>query len=322
MRRYSSDPNSPDNPASPYYKSRHIYEKHVIHDGRPVYKPIQSKIEWIQSPQENMGYAEMITTFKLGKTEILGASLPGIVQKVTLQFTFTGKARTSYLMTRAFFNANQKNMKFAFQGDISNWMRNFLFTSPPLQAGMKNVTATLTSPEGNEFPGVSMTVNGKQASTDYSEAVNNTVSSDGVATLSASSSSENSTTSISLSSDEPFTIVFTFSAKEIKGDYGKTDFDGELEVEVSVTYNPIPPAAPTEQSEASSVSSRLVAGGNSSINQNKADALGNIIHGDLLAAGAVIGTSVLVIRFGATVLRAVITFGEVAFTLAGAWAAP
>jgi hypothetical protein len=57
MRRYSTDPNSPDNPHSLDYEPTFIYEKHVTHGGGPICKPIETPLK---SPNDD--YYKFVST--------------------------------------------------------------------------------------------------------------------------------------------------------------------------------------------------------------------------------------------------------------------
>jgi hypothetical protein len=220
VRNYSTDLNSPDCPSSFAFKPTHVYELHIMSgNGEPVQKPTQTKAQWIESPQPNMGYAEMEMSVTLAETQIPRTQIPSTINQASLKLTFKGKARSKELMTHTFFNGQVKFKNLAFQSDLKSWLGEFTGSTSPIDAITHAVTATLTFPpiDGQSS---SVSVNGK-----------------GDMTASSTSTVEGATAQVSVSTDQPFTIVFTFSPRPVKGEYKQTDFEGELEVELSVTYN-------------------------------------------------------------------------------------
>ncbi len=301
MRNYSTDPKSPDCPSSFAFKPTHVYELHIMPGNRgPVQKPTQTKAQWIQSPQPNMGYAEMEVSVTLAETQIPRAKIPSTINQASLKLTFKGKARSKELMTQTFFNGQVKFKKLAFQSDIKSWLGEFTGSTSPIDAVTHAVTATLTFPpiDGQSS---SLSVNGK-----------------GDMTASSTSTVDGATAQVSVSTNQPFTIVFTFSPRPVKGEYKQTDFEGELEVELSVTYNPSALRAAGQASApiATDPGMRAVS------DQDKVESwFENKVfsHAPVIASGA--GVAAMVIVFREVIADAITALGDVTFALA-AWAAP
>ena len=203
-------------------------------------------------------------------------------------------------MTQTFFNGQVKFKKLAFQSDIKSWLGEFTGSTSPIDAVTHAVTATLTFPpiDGQSS---SLSVNGK-----------------GDMTASSTSTVDGATAQVSVSTNQPFTIVFTFSPRPVKGEYKQTDFEGELEVELSVTYNPSALRAAGQASApiATDPGMRAVS------DQDKVESwFENKVfsHAPVIASGA--GVAAMVIVFREVIADAITALGDVTFALA-AWAAP
>jgi hypothetical protein len=223
MRNYNADPNSPDCPTNSAFKPTHVYEFHIVNGGGgPVQKPTQTKAQWVQSPQPNMGYAEMEISVSLPETEFPSSALPNTIELVSLQLSFTGKAKSSILMTQIFFDGNQQFFPLSFQSDIKSWLGQFEVsaTIDPLSLG---VSAAMISPPGSN----------SLVSTSIS------IDADGRVVAGVGAEINGNEADVSIASDKPMTIIFTFSPHPVTDDYGKTSFEGQLEAELSVTFYPI-----------------------------------------------------------------------------------
>jgi len=247
MRRYSADPNNSDNPASPYYEPKYTYEFHVIHRGGPLFKPTQKPEEYALNPQPNMGYAVIGMDFSVPETFFPTPVLPNTLEMATLTMTFKGTAKSKILMTQTFFNANQKNIKIGFQADVDNWLKQFKYVLAINQSSPELSGAKITEGLDDEFNSTQTSASTEEISRGSYENFGNKVESKNSATLSrgdsidvsAGSNIDGNNSSLSWSSTKPTTITFTFAPKSVSGQYGKTNFEGELEAKLQVTLYPI-----------------------------------------------------------------------------------
>lgn len=304
MRNYSTDSSSPDCPSSFAFKPTHVYELHIMSgNGEPVQKPTQTKAQWIESPQPNMGYAEMEVSVTLAETQIPRTQIPSTINQASLKLTFKGKARSKELMTHTFFNGQVKFKNLAFQSDLKSWLGEFTGSTSPIDAITHAVTATLTFPpiDGQSS---SVSVNGK-----------------GDMTASSTSTVEGATAQVSVSTDQPFTIVFTFSPRPVKGEYKQTDFEGELEVDLSVTYNPSALGA-SGQAQSQAAQSAVASGESVGPASQKPGTFENYVLNKVVGGATVIAAGGLIIMFREVIADTIVVTGDVIFSLAAAWAAP
>jgi hypothetical protein len=304
MRNYSADPNSPDCPTNAAFKSTHVYEFHIVNGGGgPVQKPTQTKAQWVQSPQPNMGYAEMEVSVTLAETQIPRSRIPSTINQASLKLTFKGKARSKELMTKTFFDGQAQFKQLSFQSDIKSWLGQFSVSTSSIDAEANTVTATLTSPP-MDGQSSSVSVNGK-----------------GEMTASSTSTIDGATAQVSVSTDQPFTIVFTFSPRPVKGEYKQTDFEGELEVELSVTYNPSA-FGDADQAQSQAAQSAVASGESVGSASQKPGAFENYVLNKMVGGASVIAAGGLIIMFREAIADTIVVTGDVIFSLAAAWAAP
>lgn len=202
------DPNDPDNPFSPKYKPRFVYEFHVVQPQKKATK---------QNTQMLLPQAEVdVPISKHDKT----LSVPGYVVECELELDFQGTVQALKQIPLSAYQQNQASIQNNFRKDVANLLEQIQLQQVQIfKSIINNSQATLTLPS-----------NGYTTNTA-------TFSSKGVIVDSTAETSAGSA-GVSLSSTSPTTITFHFESKQLTAQNSNSKFTGNLSLQLSATVTP------------------------------------------------------------------------------------